>query len=256
MRKGLVTIISLVFTIFIIFVFKNFIINSQQVSGAPPYGASEDSTPNINFLSWLAHWERPEGPTKVALQVGHWNNEELPEELKKLRGNSGSSGGGKSEWEVNLVIAQEVASILKEEGIEVEILPATIPPLYWADVFISIHADGSIDTSKRGFKIASPWRDYTGKASNLVRILETSYGETIGWEKDPNISRNMRGYYAFSWWRYEHALHPMTTAAIIETGFLTNASDRRILIESPEIASRAIATGLLTFLEREGLLES
>ncbi len=215
----------------------------------------KESSPNINFISWLADWERPEGPAKVALQVGHWKNDELPDELYKLRANTGSSGGGKAEWEVNLAIALEIAEQLENHGIEVEILPATIPPLYWADVFISIHADGSPDSSKRGFKITSPWRDYTRKANNLVRILETSYGETISWEKDPNISRNMRGYYAFSWWKYEHALHPMTTAAIVETGFLTNATDRRLLIGNPEIMAQGIAGGVYEFLTNEGLIE-
>jgi hypothetical protein len=66
----------------------------------------------------------------------------------------------------------------------------------------------------------------------------------------------MRGYYAFAWWRYEHAIHPMTPSAIAETGFMSNYSDRRLLIDNPEIPGKAIAEALIKFLESEGLIPS
>lgn len=228
----------------------------ESGSGAPPYGEFEKDIPDLDPLSWLNNWQRPEGPPKVALQVGHWKNEELPEELEKLKGNTGASGGGKSEWEVNLEIAQQTAELLKQRGIEVEILPSTIPPSYWADVFLAIHADGSTDPSKSGFKIASPWRDFTNKSKDLVSILEETYKEATDMEVDPNITRNMRGYYAFSWWRYEHALHPMTTGAIVETGFLTSAKDRKIIVQSPETSAKALFDGVVEFLVKQDLLTS
>lgn len=254
MRKYVIRFFVLILLVFSFLAIGNFLSEGKLISGAPPYGEPEKSVPGINSLLWFSDWVRPEGPAKVALQVGHWKNDELPDELEKLKGNTGSSGSGKSEWEVNQVVTQMAAEILNEAGVEVEILPATVPPSYWADVFVAIHADGNTDTSKRGFKVASPWRDYTSKARELVSILETSYEDATGWEKDPNISRNMRGYYAFSWWRYEHAIHPMTTAGIIETGFLTNRQDSKVLIENPEIPAQAIADGILTYLDREGLL--
>jgi N-acetylmuramoyl-L-alanine amidase len=37
--------------------------------------------------------------------------------------------------------------------------------------------------------------------------------------------------------------------AIVETGFMTSASDRRILIGDPDRAARGIANGILRFLE-------
>lgn len=223
-------------------------------TGAPPYGEPQEEAPDLDPLSFLRDWKRPDGPPKVALQVGHWKSSELPEELERIRNNTGSSGGGKSESEVNMTIAKEIEKILKEKGIEVEILPATIPPRYWADVFIAIHADGSTDRSISGYKFAAPWRDYSGKANDLVTILEEKYEEATDLVKDPNITRNMRGYYAFSWWRYEHAIHPMTTAVIAETGFLTNRSDQKLLINTPEIPANAIAEGIIEHLENEKLL--
>ena len=64
----------------------------------------------------------------------------------------------------------------------------------------------------------------------------------------------MSGYYAFNWRRYEHSLHPMTPAAILETGFLTNPRDRRIIVSGQEKAAKGLADAVLAFLERRGLL--
>ncbi len=228
----------------------------ENQSGAPPYGLSEEDVPKFGSIEWSREWVRPNVPAKVAIQAGHYMNDELPSELERLRDNDGSAGGGKHEWEVNLAISEEIKSILNENGIEAEILPATIPPRYWADVFIAIHADGSENTSKRGFKIAKPWRDFSGKADRLISFLRDEYQEETGFSWDDNITQNMRGYYAFSWWKFEHAIHPMTTAVIFETGFLTNYYDRQIIVNQPDIAAQAIAKGVMRYLESEGLVIS
>ncbi|TSC77058.1 MAG: cell wall hydrolase/autolysin [Parcubacteria group bacterium Gr01-1014_31] len=198
----------------------------------------------------LSGWRRPEGPWKVALQVGHWKTADLPEELGRLRERGGgTSGGGKAEWQVNLAIAEATKDLLEANGMTVEILPATIPASYWADVIIAIHADGSGNPGVSGFKAAAPRRDYRGRGSALVAALEEEYGRVTGMRQDANITRNMTGYYAFNWRRYEHAIHPMTVAAIMETGFLTSPRDQRILIRRPEVAAQGIAAGIRKFLE-------
>jgi len=197
----------------------------------------------------ISHWSRPaEDKFRVGLQAGHLGVEEHPEELERLRNNTGSKGGGKWEWEVNLEIAERSAAILESRNINVDILPATVPPGYWADIFIAIHADGSEDPQNSGFKVAPSWHDLSGKAPELVRILTEEYQQKTGMTIDENITHNMRGYYAFSWWRYEHAVHPMTTSAIIETGFLTNAGDRKIIVDNPQIAAEAISSAVFSFL--------
>ena len=227
----------------------------EPQSGAPPYGEEESDAPEMDRFAWLNNWKRPEGPPKVGLQVGHWKNEELPEELSRLRGSTGATGGGKSEWEVTLAIAENTAEILRAKGVMVDILPATVPSGYWADLFVALHADGSKDRSKSGYKIARSWRDISGKADELADFLDTSYQQATGLDRDPNVTRNMRGYYAFAWWRYEHAVHPMTAAVIVETGFLTNAADRQLLISRPQIPAGALARGMFTFLRSEGLIK-
>jgi hypothetical protein len=225
-----------------------------SVSGAPPYGEAENEAPSTDPYAWLKDWKRPDGPPRVGLQVGHWKNDELPEELSKLIGNTGSSGGGKSEWEVNFAIAEKTAELLKEKGIQVDILPATIPVQYWADVFVAVHADGSLDRSTTGFKVAGPWRDWSGRSTTLTASIERSYAESTGLIIDPNVSRNMRGYYAFSFWRYKHAVHPMTTSAILETGFLTNANDRKVIVSNPEVSAQGLANGIIKYLTNQNLL--
>lgn len=229
--------------------FKN---QTLSTSGAPPYGVPEHDSPQ-DVIANYKDWKRPEGPAKIALQVGHWKIEEAPQELHRLKSNTGAEGGGKMEWEVNLTIAQVTKKILEKKGLSVEILPAIIPPGYFADVFVAIHADSHTDLSKSGFKIASSWRDFSGKASKLVYAIEKPYQDYTNLKVDPNITRNMRGYYAFSWWRYKHALHPMTTSAILETGFLTNTQDRKIIVDKPSLSAKGLAEGIVNYLEEEKL---
>lgn len=222
-------------------------------TGAPPSDVTESEIPDHPY-AWLVNWKRPEGPPRVGLQVGHLDNHLLPEELEHLIGNTGAQGGGKTEWEVNMDIAQKTKTILESQGIIVDILPSTIPPSYWADAFIAIHADGSEDTTISGFKISPPYRDFTGSARQLSDLIQASYLQSTALPIDPNITRNMRGYYAFSWWRNQHAIHPMTTAVILETGFLTSPADRRIIVDDSDRSAQGLADGVVLYLQSQDLL--
>ncbi len=217
--------------------------------GAPPY--IEDAPEQYFFEeSAYTNWKRPSGPFRVGLQAGHWKTSEMPEEQARLRDSGGGTSFGQvSEWEVNLSIAQEAKKLLETQGVVVDIIPSTIPPGYIADAFVAIHADGSTSPTKSGFKVAAPRRDMTGKADELVLLLEEEYARITKLDKDPNITRNMTGYYAFSWRRFTHAIHPMTTAAILETGFLTNPDEAQLLIDNPEIPAQALANAVLKYLE-------
>ena len=252
MKKNIIFIIILLATPFLTLFVRDQVV---RISGAPPYLVDDGKT-NIDLgkFGFLEHWERPEGPPRVGLQVGHWKLEEIPEELHRLEGNTGASGGGKSEWEVNYEIAMLTKNILENNGIVVDILPTTVPKAYWADVFVSIHADGSEDPYKSGYKIAAPWRDFTGKAEKLVDYIEKSYGASTLLPLDPQITSNMRGYYAFSFWRFDHAVHPMTVSSILETGFLTNASDRLVIVDDPLTPAEGLALGIIDYLISEDLI--
>ena len=255
--RNLFLLLLLIFTVGIFTQIISNSINTQQkqISGAPPYGESLEEVPEtVESNSPFANWVRPDVPPTVGLQVGHWKNEELPQELERLKGSTGASAVGLSEWEVNYEIAIRTKQLLEEQGIVVDLIPATVPVNYWADAFIAIHADGSLDAATSGYKIAGPWRDYLNNSSTLVEFLDTAYDAATTLPKDPNISRNMRGYYAFSWWRFDHAIHPMTSAAIVETGFLTSWNDRQLIVDNPDVSAQAIVDGTVEFLENQGIL--
>lgn len=67
----------------------------------------------------------------------------MPDELAKLRTNDGATALPFTEVAVNQKIAEETDNILREKGYVVEILPATVLPKYFANLFIAIHADGN-----------------------------------------------------------------------------------------------------------------
>ncbi len=223
---------------------------TASVSALPTVvAAASNATANKVDATPVLMWERPPGPLRVAIQAGHWKAAEAPDEQAGLRTN-GTRAAGKAEWEVNLEIARRAAAMLEERGFIVEVLPTTIPPGYWADLFVAIHADGNPNTSTSGFRAAAPRRDVTGKAHEFVEVLERTYGEATGLRKYPTVTRRMTGYYAFNWRRYRHALHPMTVGVILETGFLTSPHDRRIIVENPDRAARGVAEAIATFGER------
>lgn len=193
---------------------------------------------------------RPPGtPPRVGLQIGHLRSNELPEELAHLRTSTGTYWQNIREVEVNEAIAIRVRDILVAAGVEVDLLPATVPPSYDADAFVAIHADGST-AGARGWKIATPWR--TSAASRaLMEAVASTYGVITGLPEDRNgITINMRGYYAFNYRRHTHAIARTTPAIIVETGFLTNAADRTIIVDRPDLAARGIAEGILKYLNQ------
>lgn len=203
-------------------------------------------------LAELQNYELPvrERPL-VGLQIGHWQHQAAPTELAGLRGNTGAVFGEYTELAIMLELGEAVAARLRAAEVDVDVLPVTIPPKYEADAFVTLHADGNPDTSVRGFKIAGPRIDYTSHAQTLVNALRTSYRELTGLPEDPQVTRRMTAYYAFNWARYQHAVHPFTPVAIVETGFVTNETDRTFLLTETDRAAEAIALGILAFLATE-----
>lgn len=192
----------------------------------------------------------PPGTKRVGLQAGHWQYQDAPDDLAELRTNPGAYGGGMAEWEVNLDITERTAAYLRAAGVEVDILPTTIPVRYRAHAFVTIHADGDVSGSLTGFKVARPrFSSIPVVDDSLVEALNEEYGPATGLERrDDQISRRMTAYYAFNARRYQHAVAPGVPQAIVEAGFLTSASDRGLLIGDPDSAARGIASGILRFL--------
>ncbi len=192
-------------------------------------------------------------PKRVGIQAGHWKIAQLPDELAGLRTATGTSGGGVAEWELNLDIANRVAALLQAEGVNADVLPATIPPGYQADAFVALHADGDTSGQASGFKLArASWSSIPKTDDALLNDIAEEYQAATQLGVDPNVTRDMTAYYAFNNRRYKHAIAPTTPGVILEMGFLTNASDRQMLLGEPETVALGIARGILRFLGTGG----
>jgi N-acetylmuramoyl-L-alanine amidase len=147
----------------------------------------------------------PSGTKRVGLQVGHWNTYDLPFELRRL--SPGSTAGGWTEAELNLLLARSTARFLEQAGVEVDILPTQIPVRYRAHAFVSIHADGDTSGRLNGYKIARSGISSIPEADDeFVRIMYEEYGAATGMvrDSDAHISRRMTFYYAFNTRRIGH----------------------------------------------------
>jgi len=191
----------------------------------------------------------PAEPLRVGIQAGHWKASELPDELAALRGSGGAVGDGWREVDVNLDVASRVAAILAQAGIQVDLLPSTIPIDYKADAFVAIHADANGDSGLSGYKLArAVWSSIPAKDDDLIAAISGEYQSATGLKLEPHtITQNMLRYYAFNH-RLQHSVDPATPAVILEMGFLTNADDRALLTQQPDRVAQGIAAGILKFL--------
>jgi hypothetical protein len=200
----------------------------------------------------LAAWRRAPGPLRIGLQSGHLESENAPAEQPGLRKNrTGAKYKKILERNVNLTVARLAKEMLEKKGYAVDIIPTTVPPGYSADAFVSIHADGNPNPTKRGFKVASPRRDYSQLSHTLETSLRAGFSNVTQLPEDTAVTTNMRGYYAFNWQRFVHAVHPYTPSAIIEIGFLTNAADRAVVVDDPATTARGIVDGIDAFFSAQ-----
>lgn len=194
----------------------------------------------------------PDAPPRVGLQVGHWRIEEHPEEQIRLRKFSGAYYGGYDEWELNILIAEEAQRVLEAAGVTVELLPATVPVGYEADLFVSIHVDGVTGeqaATRRGWKVATPF-GASPASQALAAAIAASYPAATGLPADPQgPSYDMRAYYAFAAYRYWHSVAPTTPSVIVECGFMTHPVDREVLFDRTDRVGAGIAEGILAYLD-------
>lgn len=188
---------------------------------------------------------------KIGLQAGHWKTEEMPDEFDKLkRQGGGGEVKGYLEWEINLEIANATAGILREKGFEVDVLPATVPIYYKADLFVAIHLDGNDYTSVSGFKSAGSAYDKTGKAEAISDTITEGYLAKTEMRQDTNITEDMTEYYAFNYDDHENAISDETPGVIFEAGFLTNSNDRWILLHKTQMVAQGLADGIIDYFDK------
>ncbi len=184
----------------------------------------------------------PEGfpVNKIGIVVGH-------------RGNDSGAvcASGLTELEVNSTIASFVQKKLTDLGYEVELLDEFDPRLvgYQAVLLLSIHADSCeyYSDSATGFKIAAALSETKAdNATRLVACMADRYQKITGLQYNYHtVTVDMTSYHAFT------EIDPLTTAAIIETGFLN--LDQEILTKKPELIADGIVAGIQCYLNNEGV---
>lgn len=197
-------------------------------------------------------WLRLRGPPTIGLQVGHLRAFDHPDELAALRLNTGGHAAGLDEVDVNRAVVDALAARLEANGIRVDVLPATVPPSYRADVLISVHADASPDASRTGYKSAHKRPARNALEPVLKAHLDAAYlAASPLSDDDANVTGAMLHYYAFSDRRYLHAAHRATPGVIVELGYLSNPNDRAWLTD-PDGPADALARGLRSYLADVG----
>jgi N-acetylmuramoyl-L-alanine amidase len=156
---------------------------------------------------------------------------------------------GLNEAEVNYKIATLLEGLLKTDGYDVDLLQEFDGRLYQyqALALISIHNDSCIyyNDQLSGFKVAAAMDSASPEsARKLTACMIDRYNKVTGLRFHANtITKDMTDYHAFG------EINPLTTAAIIETGFL--ATDRQFLIEHTDKVAEGIHQGILCFVRNE-----
>jgi N-acetylmuramoyl-L-alanine amidase len=181
------------------------------------------------------------GPPHVGLVAGHWGHDTgaiCPDGLREV--------------DVNFDIARRVASLLLENGYQVDLLEEFDSRLrdYHADALVSIHADScqefrNATPPASGFKVARVANSLVPEAEDrLVACLKKRYEtHTHMYFHANSITADMSHYHTF----YE--INGQTPGAIIETGFMF--ADRHTLIERPDLVAQGITAGIVCFIEGE-----
>lgn len=197
------------------------------------------------------------GPPRVGVQIGHDGVAAHPDELGHLRGNTGGFALGRSELSVNRGVAAALKRRLKAQGVAVDLLRATPPAGYTADLVLALHTDSlapDVARGRTGYKSAHFEPPRSPLESRLKRLVDASYLRATGLPDDTaNVTSAMREYYAFNFRRYAHTVHPATPALIVELGYLSSPHDAALL-RRPERVAGALTGGVVQFLQSRNRL--
>lgn len=207
-----------------------------------------ERTREASRSSWRGVLTLALGPPRVGVQIGHDGAAAHPDELRHLRGNTGGYADGLSELAVNRSVARALQIRLEAHGITVDILRATPPADYYADLMLSLHADSVLDPDRQGYKSAHFRPPRSPLEPTLKTIIDHSYLSATGVHDDSaNTTGAMNGYYAFNFRSYEHTVHPATPALLVELGYLSSPADAALLRQPGRVAD-ALTVGVVDFL--------
>ncbi len=201
-------------------------------------------------VRWLAN--RLKGEVRIGLQVGHLAAAAQPDELANLRYSTGANNEGLDEVDVNAAVVEALAARLRGRGAIVDVLPATVPPRYGADLVLAVHADANPDRARNGYKSAHFWPARNADEALLKLAVDRAVLNLTNLrDDDKNVSSNMFEYYAFDDRRFEHTVAPGTPALLVELGYLSNLNDRHLLT-TPDTLAAALEVGVASYLRAVG----
>lgn len=191
------------------------------------------------------------GPPRVGVQIGHDGVEAHPVELGHLRGNTGGFALGRSELSVNRAVAAALRQRLSAHGVAVDLLRATPPAGYHADLVLSLHTDSlepEVAAGRRGYKSAHFTPPRSPLEPRLKRLVDASYLRATRLPDDTaNTTSAMLEYYAFNFRRYRATVHPATPALLVELGYLSSPADAALLARPGRVAE-GLSGGVVEFL--------
>lgn len=197
------------------------------------------------------------GPPRVGVQIGHDGVEAHPDELGHLRGNTGGFALGRSELSVNRAVAAALRRQLEAHGVTVDLLRATPPAGYHADLVLSLHTDSldaEVAAGRRGYKSAHFAPPRSPLEPRLKRLIDEGYLRATQLPDDTaNTTGAMLEYYAFNFRRYRAAVHPATPALIVELGYLSSPADAALL-GRPRRVAEGLSSGVVAFLRSRNRL--
>lgn len=157
----------------------------------------------------------------INVQLGH---------CFRTRGATGTAG----EQALVHAVGEEMRRLAHTHGLRVNLLLAD-DPVPWGNAFVALHADGSVNTAARGASCGYRTPE-GGHYGGLWKIEHQRAGYPAGFRPD-NYTPGLRSYYG-----HGRAVAAGTrAAAIVELGFLTNASDRAWLTNGENVTRMARA---------------
>jgi len=239
--RGLQTVLLVAFvvaTLFTLWTPDSLIASSLEAKMAQALqSAAEDPVdeivPGINLSG-------DEGFNRIGIVAGHYGSDP-----------GAVCSNGVTEASLNLEIATLVQKKLSDRGYDVDLLEEFDARLqgYKGAVLVSIHLDSCeyINDQATGFKVAAALAAQNiANSQRLTTCLSDRYADITGLPYHAgSVTDDMTYYHAFT------EIHPDTTAAIIEAGFLN--MDYQIITEETEKIAEGITAGVLCFLNQEAL---
>ena len=160
------------------------------------------------LMGLILYWNIVRDAT-VIVQAGHEG---------RMHGNTGAVTKYESEVEWNIIVADEVARLLKSWEIDVKRIPAKVS-LMRAKIAVSIHFDAAKRFCDTGASIGYPNQHSYAFAQAWKRAYKSYF--PFRWHKD-NFTHNLKYYYAYPWIRADKFL-------LLELGEITCAQQRKWL---------------------------